>query len=227
MPLARKSTIILVLVFAAALLALTPDQTIADSRGDRIGKLHCASGEIAKFDGSKWICAPDDNTDTLDGLSCNDGEIAKFDGSVWKCSPDHDTLAGLSCEDGQVAQFNNTTGKWECATINDGGGPASCPDGFVALNNKVCIEVFNRDTEYTWFDANSACIDADYRLCTTGEWAAACENGIITITSKGEWLDDNVYFGNFMTIIGYGDCRNMAFGQPDLPEATFRCCMDR
>ena len=227
MPSAKKNKVILVLVFAAALLALTPDQTIADSRGDRIGKLNCAFGEIAKFDGSKWICAPDDNTDTLDGLACSDGELARFDGFVWRCSPEDDTLAGLSCDDGQVAQFNDTTGEWECATVNGGGGPANCPDGFVALNNNVCIEESDRSVLFTWFEANSTCINADYRLCTAGEWAAACEKGILyNATGNWEWLDDNQSYG-YMAMIGYTGCQSIYSGRPNYSQATFRCCLDR
>ena len=155
MQISKKGKVILVLVLTAFVIALIPKHTIAGNkagkitklhhkvahhRGDRIGKLDCASGEISKFDGSEWICAPDDNTDTLDGLSCNNGEIAKFNGAEWVCMPDDDTLGVLDCDDGEVAKFNRFLDEWECALVDGGGAPGDCPDGFVALNNNVCIE---------------------------------------------------------------------------------------
>jgi hypothetical protein len=232
MPIARKSTVILALVLAAFLIALIPKYTVAegnaDAEGARIGKLDCASGEIAKFDGSVWMCSPDDNTDTLGGLSCIDGQIAKFNGTVWECSPDDDTLGGLDdCNDGEVAQWNDSSGEWECAAVDGGGGPSDCPPGFVALNDKVCIEENDKGSTAIWPDANFNCIDANFRLCTVGEWVAACEKAIIfDTTGNWEWLDDNTGFAN-MALVGFGGCRSFASLQYTFTGATFRCCVDR
>lgn len=243
MPISRKSTIILVL--AAFLIALIPKHTIAGNkaskigklhhkvahhRGDRIGKLDCASGEIAKFDGSEWICAPDDNIDTLDGLSCNNGEIAKFNGSEWVCMPDDDTLGVLECDDGEVAKFNRLLEVWECAPVDGGGAPEDCPDDFVALNDKVCIEELDKVTPFTWFDANRSCvIDSNARLCTTGEWVAACQENIIITNSatRFEWTDDVTDPGRFMTMSRQADCTFLVTARADFTGATFRCCLDR
>jgi len=226
MPIARKSTVILVLVVAAFLIALIPKHTVADDKGARIGKLDCASGEIAKFDGSVWVCSPDDNTNTLGGLSCSDGQVAKFIGSVWVCSPEDDTLGGLSCSDGQVAKYNATSTQWECADAEGGDGPPPCPAGFVALNDNVCIEEFDRGTLFTWFDANRTCINAGTRLCTVGEWAVACENAIISdATGNWEWTDDST--GTGMTAVGFDRCTRFLGLGPTFAQATLRCCLDR
>ena len=266
MPIARKGTVILVL--AAFVIALIPQHTIAGNkaskigkldhksahyrgdrteklhhksaqyREDRTGKLDCAAGEIAKFDGSKWICAPDDNTDTLDGLSCISGEIAKFNGSEWVCMPDDDTLGVLDCDDGEVAKFNGYLDEWECAPVDGGGAAADCPDGFVALNDKVCIEQLDEGDDkgdrFTWFEANSTCIMSNARLCTIGEWVAACQENIIDSTGATdlEWTDALAFFIGgeaYMTTTTFGDdCTGLgAVRATNDMNLTFRCCRDR
>ena len=215
MPISRRSTIILVL--AAFLIALIPKHTIAGNkasrigklhhkvahhRGDRIGKLDCAFGEIAKFDGSEWICAPDDNSDTVGELSCSDGQVAKYD---------------------------ENSNEWACADVGD--GPQPCPAGFVALNDKVCIEELDKGTSFTWFDANRSCvIDSNARLCTPGEWVAACQEEDIIISnsaSRFEWTDDVADPGGFITVLQFVNCTHLAITRADSANATFRCCQDR
>jgi hypothetical protein len=44
---------------AAAVVALVSATALGQDHGARLGQLSCAAGEIAKFDGSRWICAPD------------------------------------------------------------------------------------------------------------------------------------------------------------------------
>jgi len=57
---------------------------------DALSDLSCDPGEVAKWNGSDWSCAPDDDTDTdtLAGLSCAADEIAKWDGNSWECAVD-------------------------------------------------------------------------------------------------------------------------------------------
>ena len=246
MPITKKGSVILVL--AAFVIALIPKPTIAGNKaskigklhyksshhkGDRTGKLDCASGKIAKFDGSKWICAPDNNTDTLGELNCLPGEIAKFDGSVWICASDDNSgiLGQLSCSDGQIAKYDETSEEWACADVGDASQP--CPEGFVVLNDNVCIELKDKGDEVSWFDANRTCIINNARLCTVGEWVAACQENIIDSTKQDsfEWTDDVAILsgGNaFMTITTYEDCTFLGGGLTTGTEvATFRCCRDR
>ena len=84
--------------------------------------LVCPQGQIAKNDGSQWVCAEDDNDDTLGALACAEGEIAKFVGGAWICAadddtPDTDTLAELACAAGEIAKFDGTV--WACAADDD------------------------------------------------------------------------------------------------------------
>jgi hypothetical protein len=210
-----------------------------DNNTDTLGELNCASGEIAKFDGSKWTCAPEDNTDTLDGLSCISGEIAKFNGSEWVCMPDDDTLGVLDCYNGEVAKFNEYLDEWECAPVDGGGAPADCPDGFAELNDKVCIETLDKGDQFTWFEANSTCIMSNARLCSVGEWVAACQEDIIDISETAaredyyyEWTDDLAFFLGgeaYMTRTTFGDCTFLGAGKTTSVNSatTFRCCRDR
>ena len=230
MPIARKSTVILVSVVAAFLIAFIPKHTVADDNGNRIGKLACAPGGIAKFDGLVWGCQPDD--DTLAELVCSDGQVAKYNtaSTQWECADDDDTdtLAELSCSDGQVAKYNTASTQWECAEDNAGGGPAACLAGFVEVNANVCIEEFERDTSTAWWDANLTCINNNYRLCTVGEWAAACENGSIKEHTNGNWEWTNDASGTAMVTVGYSLCRqSIGVFQPTLTIPAFRCCLDR
>jgi hypothetical protein len=252
MPITRKGSVILVL--AAFVIALIPKHTIAGNktnkigkshyksshynyksahhREDRTGKLDCASGEIAKFDGSKWTCAPDDNTDTLGELNCDPGEIAKSDGSKWTCAPDDDTLGILDCNDGEVAKFNGNFDKWECTPVDGGGAPADCPDGFVALNDKVCIEQLDKGDEVTWFEANRTCIMSNARLCTVGERVAACQENIIAGVTDLDWTDALAFIAGgeaYMTWTTFlYDCTGLGAAPATNDKGvTFRCCRDR
>ena len=57
--------------------------------GDTLSNLICTSGQIAKWDGSDWVCADDEEgTDTLAGLSCSNTQIPKWNGSAWACAAD-------------------------------------------------------------------------------------------------------------------------------------------
>ena len=79
------------------------DLADGDQDTDILGGLSCASGQLAKWDGSAWACdedidTVDANTDTLAGLSCLDGEVARYDLSsgLWLCDTDLDTDTQLS-----------------------------------------------------------------------------------------------------------------------------------
>ena len=102
---------------------------------DTLAGLSCTDGEVAKWDGTAWVCAEDEDTDTtvdgctdclaigvevadpggladgdddtLAGLSCTDGEVAKWDGTAWTCAADEDTDTTYSA--GNQLQLNNHT----------------------------------------------------------------------------------------------------------------------
>lgn len=59
---------------------------------DTVGALSCAPDEIAKWDGSAWVCEPSVYTGALASLNCDAGEVAKWTGMWWVCAPDDDTI---------------------------------------------------------------------------------------------------------------------------------------
>lgn len=80
-----------VLIFAVPPAFAKKDTPLKPTK-QSLGDLTCSTDQIAKFDGSAWVCAEDDDTqdgDTLAGLGCAAGKIAKSDGSVgWSCTAD-------------------------------------------------------------------------------------------------------------------------------------------
>jgi len=101
----------------------------------------CLAGEIAKWDGSAWTCAPDvdTDTDTLGTLSCSTGEVAKWTGSAWECAADADTtysgadfaLSGQSCLENEVVTGIDANGNLVCGTSGSTCVPSTevCSDG--------------------------------------------------------------------------------------------------
>ena len=65
---------------------------------DSLSVLDCADSQVAKFDGTEWYCADDQDTDTdtLSGLSCLSGQTAKWNGNDWACAADLDTDTQLT-----------------------------------------------------------------------------------------------------------------------------------
>jgi hypothetical protein len=64
-----------------------------DQDGDILANLNCSNGQVAKWDGSAWLCADDvdttnPNTDTLAAMSCLNGQIARYstaNTNQWVC----------------------------------------------------------------------------------------------------------------------------------------------
>ena len=74
---------------------LTGLGTRIDDLGPTVGALSCASGQVAKFDGTNWACGIDidtdtdttiPNTDTLAALGCTTSQVARWDGTNWVCN---------------------------------------------------------------------------------------------------------------------------------------------
>jgi len=84
---------------------------------DTIGDLSCPSGQLAKWNGAAWVCAPDLDTDTLSSLSCAAWEIPKWNGSAWECFIDWNTLFQLGCTTDQIAKHNGA--EWVCTSDED------------------------------------------------------------------------------------------------------------
>ena len=107
--------------------------------------LECETGEIAKWDGSNWVCATDEifdpppvvaTEDVLSRLTCEQDQVVKWNGTEWACAADVigvvsppdpppdvplDVLAALNCEAGQIARWDGTD--WACADDGTGVSP--------------------------------------------------------------------------------------------------------
>jgi len=112
--------------------------------------LVCGAGEVAKFNGTAWACAPDIDTDTHADWGTLAGIPAGFadgtdDGLLAETDPSVNALgkATLSCTAGQVPKFNGTA--WACAVdLNTGTqvpagalmvfNLAACPAGWIEAN---------------------------------------------------------------------------------------------
>ncbi len=89
------------------------------SGGITLGDLSCTEDQIAKYDGTNWVCAADEDTDTdtLATLPCANGEVVKSDGAGgWVCAADDvtDTLVDINCVDGEFVQKVGLN--WTCLT---------------------------------------------------------------------------------------------------------------
>lgn len=82
------------------------DTTIPNT--DALAALNCAPGQVAKWDGTEWVCADDNDIDTT--------------------IPNTDGLAALNCANGQVPKYNSVTGEWECADDIAGSGGTADTD---------------------------------------------------------------------------------------------------
>ena len=92
---------------------------------DTLADISC-SGDVPKWDAvvGKWDCAFDN--DTLADLNCSAGELAKFDGSDWLCSDgidysnlsnmpsDLQSFAELQCSDEESILYSSSDNGWIC-----------------------------------------------------------------------------------------------------------------
>jgi hypothetical protein len=106
-----------------------------------------------------------------------------------------------------------------------------CPPGSVAVNAQYCIEVAQHDTAR--FDSASiACGEVHGRLCTWGEWYAACakaeELGLTGMIGDWEWTNSAANADTYVRVVGSGTCTQAGTGNGYEPPArAFRCCYRR
>ena len=76
---------------------MTSPVSICTTTVNTFDDLSCSAGQVAKYNGTTWECAADDDTDTLADLSCSNGEVAEWNGSAWICAPAIDINNQYSC----------------------------------------------------------------------------------------------------------------------------------
>ncbi|MFI5203396.1 MAG: hypothetical protein ACHQF2_02780 [Flavobacteriales bacterium] len=106
-----------------------------------------------------------------------------------------------------------------------------CPTGFVAVNSNYCIEQNERDS-LTFFQATAVCGNLNAKLCTWGEWYAACQQlgaGLNNTSGNYEWIDSA---GNFSApnvqakVAGGANCQD-SWSHTTTNNRAFRCCYNR
>lgn len=108
-----------------------------------------------------------------------------------------------------------------------------CPAGSVDVNGQYCIETAER--EPLLFDqAAVACAGAGMRMCTWGQWYAACVQagtlGLQDMTGNWEWTNSSANGDLSVRTVGVNSCTiagiALGFGTDGIPR-TFRCCFNR
>ena len=107
----------------------------------------------------------------------------------------------------------------------------NCPSGMVAVNEQYCIEPTERPAS-DFFGSGLSCAIVDRRLCTWGEWYAACQQatalGLVGMTNNYEWTNNTSNENNSVRITGQGLCESVGNGLAtgSIPR-TSRCCYTR
>ncbi len=176
----------------------------ADVDTNTLGSLVCAEGQVAKYVGTFWTCANDDNALAV---TCTDGQIPKWSGTGWTCATDEDTntLGALACASGEIAKWNGAA--WACAVdaVASAGmdtlASLSCAPGQLARFNGVswvCASETNPlpatcvDGQVAkWNGTGWTCgVDVDTNTLAT----LACSNGQLVKWNGASWAcaeDDN------------------------------------
>jgi hypothetical protein len=98
----------------------------ADTDTDTVGALSCASGQVAKWNGTAWACAADTDTDTdtdtVGALSCSSSQVALFDGAAWNCKTAVAVRAVRSVRNAAI-ETTDIVGYYTSVAIGDDGNP--------------------------------------------------------------------------------------------------------
>lgn len=106
-----------------------------------------------------------------------------------------------------------------------------CASGYVAVNERYCIETLQHDTAA--FDAAILqCAASGGRLCTWGEWYTACAQagplGLSNMVGDYEWTNDAASADGYVRTVGKFSCNTGATGSAfGSPARNFRCCLRR
>ncbi|MCC6937026.1 MAG: hypothetical protein IT226_02280 [Flavobacteriales bacterium] len=107
----------------------------------------------------------------------------------------------------------------------------TCPAGMVAVGDQFCIEQTEREMT-DFFTAAVNCAMDNRRLCTWGEWAAACtrrvELDLYTMVGNWEWTNSSANEDQSVRVVGYLSCTTGGTRlATDAVFAVSRCCYSR
>ena len=106
-----------------------------------------------------------------------------------------------------------------------------CLSGMVAVNEQYCMETTERPA-VDFFDAAVGCAEAGRRLCSWGEFIAACQEagalGLTGMINGWEWTNNTSNEDGTARIVGAGDCEAAGtwFVTGNSGQA-YRCCYTR
>jgi hypothetical protein len=105
-----------------------------------------------------------------------------------------------------------------------------CPDGMVAVNDQFCIQTERDPVLMEFFPSITACNSIGARLCTWGEYYAACSQatdlGISAMPSGWEWTNQTANEDGNVRVVGNTSCFQASTSQPTTPR-YYRCCYSR
>jgi len=117
-------------------------------------------------------------------------------------------------------------------TMNgEGYARRTCPEGSAAVNEQFCMEI-DQHPASNLYQAMLSCGDQGMRLCTWGEFYAACVNaatlGLNAMTNDWEWTNDASNEIGSARVVGLGSCG--AAGNSIVVNSidrSFHCCWSR
>ena len=105
-----------------------------------------------------------------------------------------------------------------------------CPSGFAQVNELYCIEIAEHDSA-EWRLAALTCGGLNARLCTWGEWYAACTKagtlGLQNMNGNWEWTNDAGNADENVRVVGTGSCTQAGVTNGYTFARNYRCCFRR
>jgi hypothetical protein len=105
-----------------------------------------------------------------------------------------------------------------------------CPGGSVAVNELYCIETAQRDTA-TFFNGGALCASLGGRLCSWGEWFAACSDavalGLADMVGDWEWTNNAANSDHSARVVGQSSCSQSGTTDTYTFSRAYRCCYKR
>lgn len=104
-----------------------------------------------------------------------------------------------------------------------------CPEGFVEVNTKYCIQQ-NENDSLNYFAAMNTCANLNGKICTWSEWYYACQKtslGLNDMLNNYEFTDDPANYQTDLQVrvAGGTDCTgSMSIGTAVVNIRSFRCC---
>jgi hypothetical protein len=106
-----------------------------------------------------------------------------------------------------------------------------CPPGLTAVSEHFCIEPNERGLS-SFYSAAVACVQDGLRLCTWGEYIAACNRrialGLVGMVGNWEWTNNSANEDLSVRIVGNTSCTvSGTRTSTDATQTVSRCCYTR